>query len=430
MQNGSFRRAVAWSGNCMILVPILLSCIPGIAHTAPVADRHLIIAVVGDGVPPIRTDIERPFPLNRNQGQAMYDGAVLALAQSPSLRPFRGFVEIRGYDDGATDSSAATIARRLIIDKNVLAIIGHATSQSTRAAAHIYAKAGIPLLMPIATSKTVMLPPGADEGERARLRNCFRLVPSDDRAQAPAVVYLVDKIGRGSVGIVKDRSQGAREYSEPLAADIYKHLKTRVIKIYSSDGSLETYRQIASSLQDNDCGVLVFCGYATSAIDLFVALRTAYAAVPCDERPKVVLTDGCLDPDLNCLGFEVLVTFPPREWDAASETNRSEQQVLEQQYGVLDTLSYQPYGYDAMLVLAGAMAQCRGSAISRARIIDLLSESDGFCGTMGTYAFAEGENTLAEYDVFACPDSAGRAFSRIERISAGTLRGIYVRGGR
>jgi hypothetical protein len=63
---------------------------------APAHRGKLIVAVVGDGVPPLNKAVERRFPLNRSQGKAMYDGVLAALERSPRLKGLIDLVEILG----------------------------------------------------------------------------------------------------------------------------------------------------------------------------------------------------------------------------------------------------------------------------------------------------------------------------------------------
>ncbi len=56
-------------------------------------------------------------------------------------------VELVAYDDRDEPDMARTAARNLVTDADVLAVIGHFTSDSTTAASDIYTEAGLPLLV-------------------------------------------------------------------------------------------------------------------------------------------------------------------------------------------------------------------------------------------------------------------------------------------
>jgi branched-chain amino acid transport system substrate-binding protein len=57
-------------------------------------------------------------------------------------------LELVAYDDGADPAMAVEQARKLATDTEIIAVIGHFREETTAAAMHVYAKAGIPLLAP------------------------------------------------------------------------------------------------------------------------------------------------------------------------------------------------------------------------------------------------------------------------------------------
>ena len=130
-------------------------------------------------------------------------------------------LELVGMDDADDEGKARDTARQLQVEPEVLAIIGHSISGTTRSAAEIYAQAAIPLIMPLATAQAAVFPVkvGDDQLENspARLSNCFRLPPSDDRVQAPAIAYLVERLTQ-VVHIIEDEQGGAKQYASPSVA--------------------------------------------------------------------------------------------------------------------------------------------------------------------------------------------------------------------
>jgi len=57
-------------------------------------------------------------------------------------------VELVAYDDGADPVKAVAQARKLVVDPDVVAVVGHFRSDTTRAGLAVYAKAGVPVVTP------------------------------------------------------------------------------------------------------------------------------------------------------------------------------------------------------------------------------------------------------------------------------------------
>ena len=183
------------------------------------------IVVIGDGVPSPQKPTKRYIPLNRSQGIAMWDGVKTAFDKSPRLKKLKELIELKPYDDGGNPEDAVNYAKEIQLNPKVLAVIGHAISETTRYAGWIYEQSGIPLVMPIATSPNVVFPPHKKPEEKNRIKNAFRLPPSDLSMQAPAVAYVAREIAKAKkIYLIRDVSKGAKEYSNLLFKWLEKHL--------------------------------------------------------------------------------------------------------------------------------------------------------------------------------------------------------------
>lgn len=365
-------------------------------------DPHkLIIAVVGDGVPSKRSTPSRQYPLNRAQGRAMWEGAEAAFSQSPHLEQAREVFQLRPYDDGSLESEAEKIGVEIQSDPRVMVVIGHASSGTTRKAAWLYAQAGIPLLMPVATSPYAVYPPGARVDDSTRLRACFRLSPSDDKVQAPAVAFVAEemlKVKRGY--LVQDISEGASEYSKPLYDRLEQLLGNVLIDKQKLDRGKADFSGVASNIEAQNPDIVIFCGYGSTATLVLSALRHAYKDKP-SSKPKIILTDGSRVKDLNTSGFDVYMTFPLPDITYFKDCRSQDYDILLKTIMSHDEQSFQIYGYDAMLMVGKALEKCTAERISRDCLRKSLSELPFFTGsTCLQYFFAEGDNTLSEYYVF------------------------------
>ena len=381
---------------------ILSNCRLG-SNTQP-ASSKFVVAVIGDGVPSSSTQPNRVYPLNRAQGRDMWSGAQAAFEKSPRLRGIRDLITLEPLDDGGDANQAQKLARQIQSNPNVIAVIGHATSETTRSAAWIYNEVGIPLLMPIATSPYAVYPPNTSINEENRLQNCLRLPPSDDRVQAPAVAVIAKRKivpPAKRITLLRDMSKDTPEYSGPLYDKLDKFLP-EIIKRQEVNVEQTNFENLAAGIRAEQSDLIIFCGYGTTVVRLLEALRNAYANEDVSKKPKIILTDGCRIPDLDShtSGFDVYLTFPIPTMRSLQRREESEDFKI-----LLDTIetdryeSYQLHGYDAMLMVGAALEKCR-STLSRMCVRQQLMNLQDFPGVLSTYSFKGGENIFPTYYVY------------------------------
>ncbi len=117
---------------CCLLFPILIAC-----------------TVVPLAPPVVKIGLAGPF-----EGEYRYVGydaiyaARLALRETNAAGGVAGYVvELVAYDDQGTIPGARTVARNLILDSQVVAVIGHFRDETTEATRSVYERAGLPLLV-------------------------------------------------------------------------------------------------------------------------------------------------------------------------------------------------------------------------------------------------------------------------------------------
>ena len=389
--------------------------------------EKFLVVVVGDGVPPVDVSQARPWPLNRAQGEAMYDGVRAALNESPSLQDLRSIIEIAGRDDRGEPERASQLAKELQHNPRVLAVIGHATSETTRHAAWIYEQAGIPILMPIATSPEVMYHPKKGRSEAGRIQNAFRLPPSDDKGQAPAVTHLVRRLGLKKVYLLSDTTKGARGYSLPLRESLEPYIRNELVGEEDKEvmRGRTVFGELARSIRAQGVDGVVFCGYGTTSLELLDALDETYGETSRENRPTIVLTDGCLIPDLDARGFNLYLTFP--HVSKPEDADKRDIKILEKISNGTQPVSYEGFGYDAMLIIGSAIKVCMAKGVvDRKSLIGQLNSSGVFIGTSGLYEFENGENRLAQYDILRMSDNRQDGEQRLELDEVVTARRLQV----
>jgi branched-chain amino acid transport system substrate-binding protein len=175
---------------------------------------------------------------------------------------------------------ARTVARQIVSNKKIMAVIGASGSQSVVASAGLLAKAGLASISPSATRTSLT---------GGQFKTFFRDVPSD-RIQAPTIVVFVKNKLKAKNVVVID-SQDA--YSVPLADAVQKGLRLKGVKV-SRESVAATDTDFSSLVTNvgNDTDVVVFATQtATAAQTLSNQLR--------EQGKKAVVfgTDGAYSPD-------------------------------------------------------------------------------------------------------------------------------------
>jgi len=384
-----------------------------VLHDPPSTPGPLKIIVVGSGVKPLGT-VQR-YHRNYAQGNAMRAG-VDAAAGSEQFEEWRKDVTIEYVEDSGDPKEAEKWAQRLALDPNVIAIIGHATSGTTRPSIPYYARARIPLLMPIATGKNVML--GHHSGASPiRYSNCLRLPPCDVPYQAAAIMLAAQKLLgvsgktallRKRICLLVDHTEESKEYSIPLETELRRFLQPNItvpVTLYPTN-TIDPIRTAAAE----DPDLLIFCGYAETARSL---LRQIPETFPADKCPVVLLTDGCFSSHLiTTSGLVAYVTFPSpdiRTLEACPD-HPALQGALAEPDRPSTLFSYEMFGYDALLLLEHAFSKCvkERQPISRDNVLRQLRSLTDYSGSCRLlYAFdAFGENRHPRYYLYKCIDSS------------------------
>ncbi len=386
--------------------------------------------------------------LNEKAGVEIWKGARKAWERGAGLADGGGSpAKARGrlfalepLDDRNDPDQAAQKALDLSRNPRVLAVIGHGGSGATRRAAEIYAAGRIPLVMPAATSQSVTYPMGLTgrqlEDPSRRLDNCYRLLPSDDKAQAPAMAHLIQQLAGGPgaasalrVFLIRGRKGGAAEYAAGLGMSLHGLLVKAGIPIEddadytakpNDDYDIQPKtREIANRAGPDD--VVVFCGYDKEADDLLAQLDVAFKRKPDPQaRPTVVVPEACHTADTSPHGFRLYRMSPT---DVSRCPSISE---LAEPGG--ETVPFERvYGYDAVAVINRALRPCETRGISRACLLEELQTTPAFpSGACFGYAFNGGENVVSSYFVFPSKEAPFLTRQANDRLVPAAARGSSI----
>lgn len=169
--------------------------------------------------PTVKIGLVAPFEGRyRYVGYDVIYAVRLALREANEAGGVEGYyVELVAYDDGADPAMAAQQARKLDVDPDVVAALGHFREETTAAASSTYADAGLPLLVPAALDPGLAeagkmvhrLGPGADVLAAALLDGADRLFPPDAPSSAREIVLVSGggPWGRAVQGAAEGRSE-------------------------------------------------------------------------------------------------------------------------------------------------------------------------------------------------------------------------------
>ncbi|MBZ5500263.1 MAG: hypothetical protein LAP85_28035 [Acidobacteriia bacterium] len=355
---------------------------------SPPKDDRFLILVAGEGISQT-TSTKLKYATNKAEAAAMVDGVKLAYECSQSVKSILNLVSIQYQDDFRDPTEAAALAARYAANPATLAVIGHSSSGTTKLAAAHYLPASIPVLLPISTNPEV-------SG-----KTLFRLPLNDQVGQAPALVHLIHSdLHASQVYIVRDVSGDSAVYSDYLLqrfkfllpADHFKHN-------LDIDIDRPPLRIISEEVHRSQANLVLFVGYGSTAVQFLESMHEVYSATT--DIPTIVLTDGCISPDLHVYNFPTYLTSPVPDLGLCKHlppcfSARRNPELP----------SYEEFGYDALEIISQAISKCKDmGSISRSCIASSLT-NDTFYGLCQQYSFRNGENTTGTYTIYKITDGS------------------------
>jgi hypothetical protein len=416
-------------------------------HTVLAAhDRIPRVAIIGDYQHMVSTSLSR----NPQMAWDVLHGAEFALDMLGSSSSTRAELEFPNHhpddypirpqvlrlSDHGDDRRARAVALAAIFDPSIVCVIGHSRSSTSASAIPYYESAGMPVLLPIATTTAIRL----DKQPIDNRAFVFRLPPSDAIQADSMFRLLVENVEPAlDAPVVILFTDDA--YGRPLARDIYARILNSQdpghsiralppIPLASDDGAVSQVLSLPSEV-----GGLVLCCYHEQAA---LVLSTFYAISPTAQADRIIdtpafLSDGCVDPELFANTKDVnwdrcWFLFPPTVGQSELKPLSTCFQSWASRNRLTDRSFYQAgyksYGVDAMHLVMTAMQSsqsatgssplhvARGNfAISLARNLEL-----GQSAIVQRYRFAKsGESEFGEFWCYKATPSR-LSFTRITQL--------------
>jgi branched-chain amino acid transport system substrate-binding protein len=205
------------------------------------------------------------------EGQGLRRAVSLAVEEANASGKYPYKIEVKAWDDRAKPAQAVKAAQLIANDQGVVAVIGHYNSGCALAAAPVYARAGLAMVMPSASNPMVT----RQQNSRAwpGRRNVFRLVATDD-VQGERMGKRLYAEGARQVAIVHDGTA----YGRGLAVEVIKgfhkaggHNKLQ----HRVEVGQRDFSQTAAKVLAEKPSAVFFGGLYTEAGLLVKALRAA-----------------------------------------------------------------------------------------------------------------------------------------------------------
>lgn len=282
--------------------------------------------------------------------------------------------ELVSADDVGTAARAQAAAQAMVAAR-VSGVIGHLNSGPTLAAARIYAEAGLPLIAPAATHPQLT---------RSGWPTVFRLVADDTVIARRLGRHAVEQMQARRFAVIDDGSAYGSSSAQQFSAAVADAGGRVVVARQVADGS-DDFDGFLAAAQSGEADAVFFGGMEPQAARLLRQLKQRGITT------KLIGGDGICTPDLvsyfargEAFDDQVVCAMPggmPHLGDAATAgfiADYTRRYAAEPAY-------YGPHAYDAMMLIAQAMA--RAGSTDPARYAPALAATRGWRGASGTIGF-------------------------------------------
>jgi len=273
------------------------------------------------------------------------------------------------YDDKKDPKEAVSIAQQVVINSNVIAVIGHPNSGAAMAASKVYNQHRYPFIVSSATNPQI-----TDQG----FDNVFRFAPTDAMQGKSIALFVKNTLARNSLWIIYSNM----EYGKGLAESVRENFLAQggIVKYFdSTEPNATDYRPAIAKLKSTNPEIIVFPAMLPEAAKFIRQLKEQ------NVKATVILGDGAFDENLKSLSgsdcSKVILSFLVPPWETIP-TAKTFVEKFTQKYGSLPPFA--PYGYETIEVLATAVT--KANSFDRDKIITALHSSDftvkGITGTI------------------------------------------------
>lgn len=324
-------------------------------------------------------------------GNDLVNGIKLAVDEVNQAGGVRGQkVELQVFDDAADPKEAVSVANKLIAQQDIVGLVGHMNSGTTKPATEVYHQAEIPVVMPVPTNPEIT---------QRGFDNLFRIPPTDLAQGAAGARFALLKLGKKRFAIIHDKT----DYGKPLAEIVRKTVIANGGQVVAFEGITEgdkDFRAVLTKIKQANPDVLYFGGiYNEGGL---VAKQAAELRL----KVQFLSADGCYSSKFIELAGKsaaegAIMSFiaPPVEANPAMKKFAADFKAT---YG--DINAFAPNGYDATKVLIEGIKKANN--LDRAAIIKALhAPKFAYDGVTGHITFApNGDNKNEKLSFYKVKD--------------------------
>ncbi len=329
-------------------------------------------------------------PLTGDQashGTDMLHGAELAIAQAldegPVLPGYR--LELVPLDDQHNPAQAVAMAKKLVADPAVLAVVGHLNSSCTKPASAIYHKARLLHVNPVSSNPDI---------SRQGFDTLFRICATDDLQGPAGARFAWQTLGARRVFIIDD----VTTYGRGLANEFEMAAKGLGFLVLGHEGITQgekDFTPLLTKVKALGPDLIYFAGIFPEAATLIKQRHDLQISA------TFLAGDGVYEPTLitlaspeaaegiyvTALGADIRTVPTAKAFVAA----------FEQKYGRLG--AYSSYAYEATRLAVRAI-RTAGRA-DRAAVLAAMRATSEYAGILGTHHFdTKGDTTLRTIGIF------------------------------
>src|ERR1051326_8669042 len=174
-------------------------------------------------------------------------------------------VEVKAVDDLEDEIAAIDAAKELVADPTVLAVVGHKNSGPSKAAAPVYAEAGLAQITQCSTDNSL---------SRAGWRTFFRMCATNERQAEVAAAFAHARAPQGRVVAVHDGTA----YGRPLVEAFAKRLESlsgTSVRVLAMHVGQEDFADIVAEVTRAEADIVDLGGTEIESSKLMRALHAA-----------------------------------------------------------------------------------------------------------------------------------------------------------
>jgi branched-chain amino acid transport system substrate-binding protein len=267
-------------------------------------------------------------------------------------------VEVKPVDDREDESVAVTVASEVVADQSVIAVIGHKNSGPSKAAAPVYAEAGMPQVTQCSTDNSL---------SRSGWRTFFRMCADNERQAEVAAVFA----HRHRLGARTFAVHDGTDYGRPLVAAFAQKIEElggQAVRVLAIRVGQDDFSEIVQEIRVGGAEVLDIGATEIESSKLMRALHAARV------RPLVISSEGGPDnPIVRLTGEAGEGSVHLYAGSDPGSTAAAIHLVKRCRNAFGETPSYVVECYDAVNVIAAAL---KAGAVNRAELRDAIASTD------------------------------------------------------